>query len=139
MRSDRDDSDRRSTSSNFKDVREGIKTIEKADLDKDTAKANVEIARLTKAYPNNPSVFALNQNDSMKSRLADAQAFYAENNKRWVGNQKSLNQSSLPAIGDVEFPSDWTKLSERRLKNSTVQLSTRRKRGSWSRSTSRSR
>ncbi len=111
----------------MKDVREGIKAVEQAQNDKDTAKANVEIARLTKLYPTNPSVFALNQNDNFKTRIADAQAFYVESNRRWVANQKNINESSLPAIRDVEFPSNWKELSARRLKSNAIQISDKEK------------
>ena len=89
--------------------------------------ANAEIARLTKLYPTNPSVWALGQKDSMQNRLADAQAYYVEANRRWVANQKNINQSSLPAITDVEFPKDWVEKSKRRLEANTVQLTTKEK------------
>jgi len=108
-------------------VREGIKLVEKYQLEGNTALANAEIARLAKAYPTNPSVMALGQRDSMQNRLADAQAYYVEASRRWVANQKNINTSALPAIMDVEFPKDWPEKSKRRLEANSVQLTAKEK------------
>jgi hypothetical protein len=110
-------------SAEHKDVLAGIKSVEAFNASGNTAKANAEIARLTNAYPYNPSVLALGQKESMQDRLATAQAYYAESRRRWVENQMQINKSSLPAISDVEFPADWKEKSERRLKAIQVQLS----------------
>ncbi len=109
----------------LKDVREGIKAVEKAQDDGRMKEANAEIARLAKLYPTNPSVFALGQKESMQDRIANAQAHYAESSRRWIGNQKNINETSLPAIMDVEFPKGWKEMSDRRLK--TVELSAKEK------------
>ena len=109
----------------LKDVREGIKAVEKAQDDGRMKEANAEIARLAKLYPTNPSVFALGQKESMQDRIANAQAHYAESSRRWIGNQKNINESSLAAIRDVEFPKGWKEMSDRRLK--TVELSAKEK------------
>ncbi len=111
----------------FKDVVAGLKTVQRAQDANNTAEANKEIARLTGLYPNNPSVLALGQNESIKTRLDDAIAFQTLARDRWVANQKNINMSSLPAITDVEFPKDWKEKSERRLKANTVQLSAKEK------------
>ena len=111
----------------LKDVREGIKAVEKAQDDGRTREATAEIARLAKLYPTNPSVFALGQKESMQDRIANAQAHYAESSSRWVTNQKNLNTSSLPAIMDVEFPKGWKELSARRLAATAVQLTAKEK------------
>jgi hypothetical protein len=111
----------------LKDVRDGIKKVEADQAAGRTNEANAEIARLAKAYPNNPSVLALGQKDTIQNRLADAQAFYAEANSRWVANQMSINKAALPAIRDVEFPKDWKEKSERRLKAAYPQLTAKEK------------
>jgi len=111
----------------LKDVRDGIKLVEYYQTKGNTAGANAEIARLAKSYPYNPSVFALGQSGTIQNRLADAQAHYVAMNDRWVANQKNINKSSLPAITDVEFPSNWKELSARRLKSTQLQLSEKEK------------
>lgn len=113
----------------LKDVRDGIKLIEAAQLAGKTNDANAEIARLAKAYPANPSVLALGQKDTIQNRLADAQAFYVEANRRWVANQMNINKSSLPIVNEsgVEFPPDWKKKSEMRLKATGTQLTAKEK------------
>ena len=111
----------------LKDVREGIKAVEKALDDGRTKEANAEIARLAKLYPSNPSVFALSQKESMQDRIANAQAHYAESSRRWIGNQKNLNESSLAAIRDVEFPRDWAEKSKIRLAAGAIKISEKEK------------
>jgi hypothetical protein len=111
----------------LKDVRDGIKKVEQYQAGGKNPAADAEIARLTKKYPNNPSVLALGQKDSIQNRIKDAQAYYAESASRWVELQKQINTSSLPAIRDLEFPKDWKEKSERRLKAFRVQLTAKEK------------
>lgn len=77
--------------------------------------ANVEIAKLAKAYPNNPSVIVLGQTDTLKGRIADAAAFQKMQSERMVKLHQQLMISSLPAVMDVEFPKDWAEKTKRRL------------------------
>jgi hypothetical protein len=91
----------------LKDVRDGIKLIEKAQLDGRPHQANAEIARLAKLYPYNPSVLALGQSSAMKDNIATAQGTYAKMTNRWLIAMNNVDKSAMPAIRDVEFPSDW--------------------------------
>lgn len=109
----------------FKDVVAGIKKVQTAYDANRPAEAAAETARLTRLYPSNPSVMALTQNGSIKTKLDDAIAFQVEYRNRWVANQKNIMMSSLPAIRDVEFPADWVEKSKRRLK--TVEMSAKEK------------
>jgi type II secretory pathway component GspD/PulD (secretin) len=109
----------------LKDVRLGIERIRDYEAKGQTANANAEIARLAKAYPNNPAVLPLTNNDTIRNRLQDAKAYYAEYNSRWVADQKSIRESALPAIRDVEFPKDW--VDRTRLRNKKVELSAKEK------------
>ncbi|HEY1189084.1 MAG TPA: hypothetical protein VGE74_15625, partial [Gemmata sp.] len=109
----------------FKDVVAGLKVVQRAEDAGRTAEANAEIARLTKLYPTNPSVQALGQAGSMKTRLEDAIAFQSEMRDRWTQVQKGIMMSSLPAIKDVEFPADWKEKSKRRLQ--PVEMSAKEK------------
>ena len=97
----------------LKDVKLGIERIRDYELNGQTALANAEIARLQKAYPDNPAVLPLGYNDTIRNRLADSVAYANEANSRWVANQKNINESALPAIRDVEFPKDWKEKSTR--------------------------
>jgi hypothetical protein len=111
----------------FRDVRQGIERVSDYEARGMTAQAAAEIARLTKTYPTNPSVLSLGYTDTLKNRLADAQALYAEAASRWVINQRQIRESALPAIYDVEFPKNWKKLSEERLKSNQPQMTDREK------------
>ncbi|MDY3552176.1 hypothetical protein R5W24_001256 [Gemmata sp. JC717] len=99
-----------------KDVVEGLKSIQRANESKDTAVASAEIARLTKLYPTNPSVQALGYTGSIATRLEEAIAIQVQMRARWVKSQQDLTRSAMPAIMDVEYPSNWREISARRLK-----------------------
>jgi hypothetical protein len=109
------------------DVRAGIERIRDHELKGQTAQANAEIARLTRTYPNNPAVLPLTNNDTVKSRVIESIALNNEANRRWVANQIGISKSALPAVRDVEFPSNWKQLSEERLKSSRPQLTAKEK------------
>lgn len=106
--------------SELKDVREGVAAVAKANDANDAARANAEIARLQRLYPNNPSVIVLGQTDSMKARLADAVAFQKMQDERMWALQKNLAKSALPAVNEIEFPANWKELSARRLKGTEL-------------------
>ncbi len=109
----------------LKEVNAGIERVKDAQARGDTNGANAEIAKLAAAYPNNPAVITLNQSGTIKGRLDDAIAFQKMQNDRMFAIQKGLNESSLPAIRDVEFPKNWKEISDRRLKK--VEMSTKEK------------
>jgi hypothetical protein len=109
----------------LKVVRDGIKQVEKAPTDGKTYEANVEIARLAKLYPHNPSVLALGQGGSFKNNIATAQGQYALMTDRWLASMNQVDKSAVPAIMDVEFPANWKDLSKRRLQ--TVDLTAKEK------------
>ena len=113
--------------SEFKDVVAGIKTVYQAQDAGRTAEANAEIARLKKLYPGNPSVMALGQNGVMKTRIEDAIAIQVQLADRWVKNQQNITKSSFPAINDIEFPANWKQITERRLKDTAIQLTAKEK------------
>ncbi|HEV3440698.1 MAG TPA: hypothetical protein VG122_25305 [Gemmata sp.] len=109
----------------LKAVNDGIQRIVKlknAGLPKD---AEREIAALAKSYPNNPSVIRLQEQDGFGSRVEDALEFARQQDKRITLAFNDVSRSSLPAIGDIEFPKDWKEKTKRRL--SQIQLSEKEK------------
>jgi hypothetical protein len=111
----------------FRDVRQGIERVSDYEARGMTAQAAAEIARLAKTYPTNPSVLSLGYTDTLKNRIADAQALYVEAGSRWVINQQNIQKSAMPAIRDIEFPKGWTELSERRLNANKPAMTDREK------------
>lgn len=109
----------------IKDVREGIDRVKDYQTKGLTAQADAEIAKLAKSYGHNPAVSILTQQDSISTRLANAQAFAKLQNDRMFAVQKGLMESSLPAGRDIEFPKDWAEKSKRRLQ--TQQLTAKEK------------
>jgi hypothetical protein len=109
----------------LKDVNASIERVKDYQARGDNASANAEIAKLAKAYPNNPSVMVLGQTGTFKGRIDDAVALHKLQSDRMWAVQKGLMGSALPAAGDVEFPKDWKEMSARRLK--TTELSPKEK------------
>jgi hypothetical protein len=113
------------SSSELKAVNEGIQRIVKLKQTGLTKDVDREIAALAKSYPNNPAVIRLQEQDAFSSRIEDALEFTRQQDKRITLALNSVAQSSLPAIGDIEFPKNWKEMSSRRL--SKVQLSEKEK------------
>ena len=78
--------------------------------------ANAEIAKLARAYPNNPGVIALGQTGTIRTRVEDALAFQKMQSDRMYANYKGILESGLPAIKDVEYPKNWQEITKARLK-----------------------
>jgi hypothetical protein len=114
-----------SATTELKAVNDGIQRIvrfKNAGLAKDAEK---EVANLAKTYPNNPAVIRLQEQDTLNSRVEDAQEFARQQDKRITLALNDVQRSSLPAIGDVEFPKDWKDKTKRR--QSQIQLSDKEK------------
>lgn len=109
----------------LKEVNAGIGRIKDFQAKGQTDFANAEIAKLAKAYPNNPSVVVLGQTGTIRTRIDDALAFQKAQTDRMWAVQKGLNESSLPAITDMEFPKDWKERTKNR--NKTIELSAKEK------------
>ncbi len=109
------------------EVRAGIDTIEKLQAAGRTLEANTAIRDLTAKYPNNPAVIALASNDATANQVADARLFSTEQSYRINEAFKSVDRSSLPPIGDVEFPKDWKEKTAKRRKQDQIQLSEKEK------------
>jgi hypothetical protein len=109
------------------EVRDGVGQIERMRATGRDAEADSIARRLTEKYPNNPSVIVLGRRDSTADNVRDANLFAVEQRDRVNKALVSVDRSSLPANGDVEFPKDWQAKSERRLKQTQIQLTEREK------------
>ncbi len=109
----------------IKAVDDGIQKIAKYQQAGLTNEADRELARLAKAYPNNPAVILLQDKDSFASRVADSQEYNRQMDKRVTMALRDVDNSSMPAIRDVEFPKDWTERTKNRVTG--VKLSAKEK------------
>ncbi|HSQ56099.1 MAG TPA: hypothetical protein VLM40_10155, partial [Gemmata sp.] len=110
----------------LQNVREGVTRYaryQQAGLKKD---ADLELARLAKAYPNNPAVLSLIERDNIDTRVSSAVA-YVELGKRRIDalNAADAAQTPIGGNGDVEFPKDWKDKTARRLQ--TIKLTAEEK------------
>lgn len=111
----------------IKDVQEGVGRYAKYKQAGLNREADYELAKLAKAYPNNPSVIVLQEKGTFANRVEDSAAFAKLQSDRIIAANNSVMVSSLPigGNGDIEFPKDWKDKTERRLK--TVELSAKEK------------
>ena len=103
-----------SMNAEIKVVNESIQTIAKYKRAGLNAEAEREIARLAKAYPNNPAVLRLQDQDAFSNRVEDSIEYNRQMDKRMLLAMRSVDTSALPPIGDIEFPKDWKEKTKRR-------------------------
>jgi hypothetical protein len=99
----------------MRDVKEGVFRYGRFKDAGQTREADRELARLAAAYPNNPSVIRLQETDSFGDRVDDAAAFSRLQSDRITLAMRSVDKSSLPPMGDIEFPADWKEKTKRRM------------------------
>jgi hypothetical protein len=109
----------------LKSVTDGIQKIVKLKREGRDKEAEQEINALAKSYPNNPAVIRLQDQDTFGSRVEDAKEFARQQDKRITLALNDVARSSLPAIGDIEFPPDWREKTKRRA--SQIKLSEKEK------------
>jgi hypothetical protein len=109
----------------LKAVEDGIRKIARYHQSGLTKEADYELAQLAKAYPNNPAVIRLQEKDTLRERVADAEEYRKQMDKRVLIALANTDRSAMPAIGDVEFPKDWKEKTARRLTG--MQLSAKEK------------
>jgi hypothetical protein len=110
-----------------REVREGISDVEKLRALGRNSEADAIVRRLAAKYPDNPSVIVLLRNDATAGQVADARLFAMDQNARLNQAYKSVDRSSIPPAGDVEFPKDWKEMSARRLQQNQLQLTEKEK------------
>jgi hypothetical protein len=99
----------------MKDVREGVERFAKLKQSGLNAEADRELAKLARAYPNNPSIISLMQRDNFATQVQDSLAFADLQQRRINGALKAVDESGIPAGRDIEFPKDWKEKTARRL------------------------
>jgi len=90
-----------------KEVREGVEAVVRLREQNKYAEADRAAAVLARKYPTNPAVLTLGQKDNFATAVADSRAFSKLQAERLNAAQNNLMASSLPAIRDVEFPTNW--------------------------------
>jgi hypothetical protein len=109
----------------LKAVNEGVKRVAEYKKSGQNKEADREIATLARLYPNNPSVISLQTQNNFADNVQTSIDFANLQATRINAAMNSVMTSSLPALGDVEFPKDWKEKTARRLK--TIDLSEQEK------------
>ena len=103
-----------------RDVADAIAEIEKLyDVGRVTA-ARSRTAALAAKYPTNPSVIALTATGTFAARVAEAKVLAKETDARSLYAMNDVQQSALPAKGNVEFPENWVELTKARAEKSLI-------------------
>jgi hypothetical protein len=97
-----------------KAVNDGVNAVAKYKQNGLALEAEREIARLARAYPNNPAVIRLQEQDAFGSRVEDAIEYNRQMDKRVLLALRDVDHSAMPAKGDIEFPKDWAEKTKRR-------------------------
>jgi hypothetical protein len=111
----------------LKDVNDSIQNIsryQQAGLNKE---ADYELSKLSKQYPDNPSVILMQERGAFASRAKDATDFARVQSDRITLAMRKVDESTLPPKYDVEFPKDWPELTERRKKGQELKLTDQEK------------
>lgn len=97
-------------------VDKALGTIRKLQSEGRNTEADRMANDLRRQYPNNVAAQAAGRVAQAADRLVDIRTLRTEGQRRFNGTMASVERSSMPAVDDVEFPSDWRAKSERRAK-----------------------
>jgi hypothetical protein len=103
-------------------VRQGVNEVAALQKDGKAAEAKRRAGELAKQYPSHPVAQTTLLTASAFEQLASARPFREEQQRRTKGALDDAEKSSLPPLGDIEFPKDWKERSDRRLKKFGLQL-----------------
>ncbi|MBA4189771.1 MAG: hypothetical protein C0467_17440 [Planctomycetaceae bacterium] len=109
----------------IKAVKEGIDRVAEYKRSGQNKEADREISLLSRTFPNNPAVISLSTQNGFADRVQDSADFAQLQQSRITLAMNDVMKSSLPALGDVEFPKDWKEKTARRLK--TIDLTEQEK------------
>lgn len=79
---------------------------------------------LAQHFPDHPSVRASRRVIPMADRARDSRRLVNDRERRLLGVYGDIERSSIPPIGDVQFPSNWRELTQKR---AAVQLTAKEK------------
>ncbi|MCZ2343652.1 MAG: hypothetical protein LC104_17940 [Bacteroidales bacterium] len=103
-----------------REVAEAITEIEKlVDIGKLTA-ARSRVARLANTYPNNPSVIALMSQNDFGTSISEARQLAKRTGEAVRFAMNDVQESAIPARGNVEFPKNWAELTKAREEKSLI-------------------
>lgn len=97
-------------------IKTTLKQIDSLSKNGQTAEANRLAGELLRRYPDHPAVQASSVMSSITNSVSGARLRQGDRNARTVAAMDSVDRSSLPPKGDVEFPSaaKWKAMTERR-------------------------
>ncbi len=104
----------------IKAVKDGVNRVAEYKKSGLTKEADREVALLARTYPNNPAVISLQTTNGFGDRVQDSADFAQLQQSRITLAMNDVMRSSLPAMGDVEFPKDWKEKTARRMKGSEL-------------------
>ena len=98
----------------IKAVKEGLVMIERYQSAKKFDEAKGMVALLSKQYPDNAAVLALQQKESFASNVEEAKLLSQMHSERYTVAMNAVARSNMPAVNDIEFPKDWKERTKNR-------------------------
>lgn len=96
------------------DVSAAIGEVEKWHAANNPAAARVVVAGVTRRYPGNPAVVALNGQTNLGDAVAAARRVQADTSNGFLLAMNQVQEAAVPAGRDIEFAKNWKELTARR-------------------------
>ncbi len=107
-----------------KEVADGLsKAATATDAGRHSESARI-IGSLSAKYPTNPAVFALSGQTYNGAQIRANQALAKETADAWLANQRDIERSAIPSVGDIQFPNkaEWDRLTALRRSQDRITL-----------------
>ena len=98
-------------------IKKGIDGVVALRKDGKFGEAQRQAQELLKNNPDNVAVRVLNGISTSTDTASAEQTLRQEKDQRTVASIRDIERSSVPPVGDIEFPKDWKEKTERRLKD----------------------
>jgi len=100
-------------------IRTSLESIAKLRKEGKSAEVKKLLDELTKNYPDNLAVLVATGADTIRNNLKEAAALQKDKEQRTVAAIRNIDEASIPASNDVEFPKDWRERTEKRKPKAT--------------------
>ena len=96
------------------EIRDALSEVEKWHTANNPAAARAVVAGVNRKYPGNPVVVALTGQGNLGDAVAEAKQIQADMNRAFVASMNQVQESAIPATGDITFAKNWAEIVKRR-------------------------
>jgi|GEM_PF-619219 len=110
----RAEEDRKAAQSEKEKIRKAMEAIQNLQGEGKTAEASRAAGDLANRQPGNNAVQATERSAQALDQMATDRRLKKERERNMLGAFRDIQQSSTPAVGDIEFPKDWKERTKSR-------------------------